>query len=466
MLNCSRTPVIASMATSLALERARGGVPGPQHGQRGQHVVALDRLDGQLLAARDRRQVLRRAGPVDHRRPRAAVRSSVCSGSVVSVASAAASSAPRSIGPVVSRSSESDLRRNAAAGRRLRLVVVLVVVVLVVVLVVVVAAEQPVGELAQPLGDLVHRGGGDDQQAEERQQGEQDDGDDRAHAGDQRRADGPADQPAGAGHARARGRRGRRRPGRCRAPTRSAHSQPITSRPRASGRGPRRSSRSAAKNRTTGSTMTSEPMTQRTPSVRADADRADAVAPGGGAEHDRPGRGRPGRRRRGGARGRAARPPPGGRPSGRGRRRRGRAGPSCRWRRATGRSRASSSWRAGGGGCRTAWRAAASCSHAVEPERPREDAGRRVDVVRAGMRRTVIARRPLIGQAEASCPGPASGTHNVTDMSFRPPPPRQLADPDHLRARRPRGRPARRGGRRRRRRVVVGVPARPRAAGR
>src|SRR3954466_15331367 len=46
------------------------------------------------------------------------------------------------------------------------------------------------------------------------------------------------------------------------------HSQPIASRPRASGRGPRRSRRSAAKNRTTGSTMTSEPMTQRTPSAR------------------------------------------------------------------------------------------------------------------------------------------------------------------------------------------------------
>jgi hypothetical protein len=45
----------------------------------------------------------------------------------------------------------------------------------------------------------------------------------------------------------------------------------------------------------------------------------------------------------------------------------------------------------------------------VEPERLREDAGRRVDVVRAGMRRTVIAIRAAIGQAEARVPLRSSG---------------------------------------------------------
>ena len=103
---------------------------------------------------------------------------------------------------------EQVLRQRLAAGAAprglVRLVVLLVVVVLVVV---VVAAEQAVGELAQPLGDLVHRGGGDDQQAEEAEQGQQDDGDDRADAGAQRRADGPAEQAAGAGDAAAAGRR-------------------------------------------------------------------------------------------------------------------------------------------------------------------------------------------------------------------------------------------------------------------
>jgi hypothetical protein len=46
---------------------------------------------------------------------------------------------------------------------------------------------------------------------------------------------------------------------------------------------------------------------------------------------------------------------------------------------------------------------------AVEPERPREDAGRRVDVVRAGMCRTVIAFASLIGQAGARVPLLTSG---------------------------------------------------------
>jgi hypothetical protein len=41
---------------------------------------------------------------------------------------------------------------------------------------------------------------------------------------------------------------------------------------------------------------------------------------------------------------------------------------------------------------------------AVEPERPREGAGRRVDVVRAGMRRTVIALGAPIGQVGGRVP--------------------------------------------------------------
>jgi hypothetical protein len=46
---------------------------------------------------------------------------------------------------------------------------------------------------------------------------------------------------------------------------------------------------------------------------------------------------------------------------------------------------------------------------AVEPERPREDAGRRVDVVRAGMCRTVIALTAVIRQAGARVPDQSSG---------------------------------------------------------
>ncbi|GAA3185409.1 hypothetical protein GCM10010531_44530 [Blastococcus jejuensis] len=49
---------------------------------------------------------------------------------------------------------------------------------------------------------------------------------------------------------------------------------------------------------------------------------------------------------------------------------------------------------------------------AVEPERARvrEDAGRRVDVVRAGMRRTVIAFGAVSAQADGRVPhvGPAA----------------------------------------------------------
>jgi hypothetical protein len=46
---------------------------------------------------------------------------------------------------------------------------------------------------------------------------------------------------------------------------------------------------------------------------------------------------------------------------------------------------------------------------AVEPERAREDAGRRVDVERAGMRRTVIASTARIRQARARVPDRTSG---------------------------------------------------------
>ena len=41
---------------------------------------------------------------------------------------------------------------------------------------------------------------------------------------------------------------------------------------------------------------------------------------------------------------------------------------------------------------------------AVDPERLRVDAGRRVDVVRAGMRRTVIGTEAVTGQAEHRVP--------------------------------------------------------------
>ena len=57
---------------------------------------------------------------------------------------------------------------------------------------------------------------------------------------------------------------------------------------------------------------------------------------------------------------------------------------------------------------------------AVEPERPREDAGRRVDVVRAGMRRTVIASAARIRQAGARVPHRSRGP-NVTDMTSASP---------------------------------------------
>jgi dipeptidyl aminopeptidase/acylaminoacyl peptidase len=54
---------------------------------------------------------------------------------------------------------------------------------------------------------------------------------------------------------------------------------------------------------------------------------------------------------------------------------------------------------------------------AVEPEaRVRGDAGRRDGVVRAGMRRTVIAAEPVVAQADRRVPAPEGG-HNVTVMT-------------------------------------------------
>ena len=201
------------------------------------------------------------------------------------------------------------------------------------------------------------------------------------------------------------------RPARCRGPTATVHSQPMASRPRASGRGPRRSSRSAAKNRTTGSTMTSEPMIQRTPSASAAADRADAVAPRGRARARSPGPARPGRRRPGGARARAVRPPPGGRPSGRGRRRRGRAGSSRRL--TTPHRPGDGLLPAGGRTARLAVEPRLAGGRlllaAVEPERPRVDAGRRG---RRGAGRHAsdgnrLDRSDRAGRA--SCPAPVGG---------------------------------------------------------
>ena len=174
------------------LDRARGGVPGRRTVSEGSDVVALDRLDGQLLRLGDRRQVLGRGGAVHHRRAGGHA-ASVCSGI----------GRDRRVGggiegAEVDRPGREQVLRELAAGTAtgLRLVGDVVVLVVVVVVVLVVGVpEEPVADLAEPFGDLVHRGGGDDQQAEERHQHEQDDGDDRADAGHERRADGPAEQP-------------------------------------------------------------------------------------------------------------------------------------------------------------------------------------------------------------------------------------------------------------------------------
>ena len=243
--------------------------------------------------------------------------------------------------------------------------------------------------------------------------------------------------------------------------------QPISNRPRDSGCGPLRSSRSAAKKRTTGATMTSEPMIQRTPLARVTPTGPipllHAAAPMTTAS-PRTARPTPSRRCSGASgsvsSGRAterARPP-----APRASRfqlplaARQRLNPSF-FLRAAGR-RAVEDRLAGG----------RFLPAAVAPERPRaldgDAAGRRVDVLRAGMCRTVIAPGASAGQAGDVSPtrsrGPLPSQHGF------PPPPRQLAHPDRLRAGGPGGGAARRGGRRRGRRVVVGgAPGRGRPDG-
>ena len=86
-------------------------------------------------------------------------------------------------------------------------------------------------------------------------------------------------------------------------------------------------------------------------------------------------------------------------------------------------------------------------AQAVDPERLRGaayPAGRRLDVVRAGMRRTVIALGAPAPQAGARVPR-RDADHLRQGPASALPPPRQLADPCHLRARGARGRPPRRG---------------------
>src|SRR3954470_16410908 len=105
---------------------------------------------------------------------------------------------------------EQVLRERLAPAAAAWLLLLLDVILFVVELVVVVlaAAEQVVAELAQPLGDLVHRRRRDDQQAEEGQQCQQDDSDDGADPRFQRRTDRPADEATGTGPALTRiGRR-------------------------------------------------------------------------------------------------------------------------------------------------------------------------------------------------------------------------------------------------------------------
>ena len=170
---------------------------GPQHVERGQDVVPGDRLDGELLRLVDRRQVLRRVGPVDDRRAQRGVHRRGDDRRVDRGVRGA--EVDRAGGEQVLRQ---GLPAEAATLRRRLLLVLVVLLVVVLVVLVVVAAQQPVGQLTEPLGDLVDRCRGDDEQAEERQEHEQDDGDAGADAGSQRRADGPADQAARAGQAR------------------------------------------------------------------------------------------------------------------------------------------------------------------------------------------------------------------------------------------------------------------------
>ena len=216
----------------------------------------------------------------------------------------------------------------------------------------------------------------------------------------QRRADGPAEQPAGAGDAAPRGS----------APwpttwampsTDGDHRQPADDQPAA-----RLGARRAAQQPQRGEEQHDRQHHDQRADDPADAlgqagaDRADAVAPGGRAQHDRQaqhgqadavpavlGGQRLGLLRAGDRAGQAA----------------GAAGeqvpaaggdaPEAEPGRLLLLRRRDGGWR----WC--ASRAAASCSQPSSRSAPREDAGRRVDVVRAGMRRTVIAFGARIGQA-------------------------------------------------------------------
>ena len=270
----------------------------------------------------------------------------------------------------------------AALRGLLRLVVLVLVVVLVVV--VVAAPQQAVADLAEPLGDLVHGRRGDDEQAEEGEQRQEDDGDDGADPGGQRRADGPADQPTGAVLAVLRVGAGCRGSGRCRAPRRCCRASRSPA-----GRGPPGAGRCAGDG---GPRRTARPAGPSPSSRRPSGRRRRGPRPPGrccGSRRRRRARstapGRRDRRRRGDARARAVRP------------RRGLATerarpPAPRASRfqppATIPKRPCEFFFLRAAGRRLPDRfAGGRFRDAVEPERPREAAGRRVDVVRAGMGR-------------------------------------------------------------------------------
>src|SRR3954469_9954045 len=175
------------------------------------------------------------------------------------------------------------LPAGAAAGRGLFFLVLLVVVVVVVV---VVAAQQPVGELPQPLRDLVHRCRGDDEEPEERQEGQQDDGDDRPDAGTERGTDGPSDQSAGPGDTRLGDGRGTE-------DLRDAEdggdrAQPADRQP-AARLGPGSAAQEAQRGEEQDDRQHHDQRSDDPAHAlgQTDADRPDPVAPGGGAQHDR-----------------------------------------------------------------------------------------------------------------------------------------------------------------------------------
>ena len=178
----------------------------------------------------------------------------------------------------------------------------------------------------------------------------------------------------------------------------------------------RRSSRSAAKNSTTGSTMTSEPMIQRTPWARPAPTGPMPLLHVGRAQHDRQaqhgqadavpavlGGQRFGLLRAGDRAGQAA----------------GAAGEQVPARRLTTPEEAGRLFFLAAGRRLAVDRFAGGrfLLAAVEPERPREDAGRRVDVVRAGMCRTVIAFGARIRAGRTLVSRTVVRGPNVTDMT-------------------------------------------------